>query len=349
MLKKLKAKNFKCWEDLEIDFSDKITAITGESTHGKTSIINAIKLISTLRPNGSNYISGFAKNKKTNISIEFQNGSVDFEKTKAKAQYVLNEDKENPFSQLNKNVPEEINDFIKIDDDNFSWQFEGPYLIFSPNSVISKKINESIGIERWDSKLKEINKELNQTKREVKEKYKKFKDKKRLLKKIDELGYPSLKGLISEKEDLEKNLFLDIEKYERIKEYSRMLRNSNLTEINEKINECSSTIKHVELIKEKINKNKEAYQSLKTLKKIKESSTVFDKIDTMSNLLNKITSKIDLLKISINNDKESVELINRRISINKKIKEADLSISKLIKSINKIEVCPECGQNIDKI
>lgn len=349
MLKKLKAKNYKCWKDLEIEFSPKITAITGLSYHGKTSILNAIKLLSTLRPNGANYISDFAKDKKTDISLEFQNGKVDFQKTKTKAQYILNEDKKNPFTHLNKNVPNEISDFIKIDDDNFSLQFDGPYLIFSPNSTISKKINESIGIEKWDQRLKEINKELTQTKRSIKEEYKKVKSKKRCLKTINKLGYKELESLIKEEEQLNIELLKNTEKFNEISEINQRLKDSNLKKINDLILCTEIYLALIDKLYEKIDKNKNAYLHIQKLKSIKKSSIIFERIESKEKILDSTKDRIEEIEKRIKDRNEIIYLIEEIRSKKKESIKAQVKIEKTKIKINKIEVCPECGQSLTKI
>jgi len=48
MLEKLKLKNFRCFEDYEIEF-DKFNVIVGKNNTGKSTVIDAIKLISNVR------------------------------------------------------------------------------------------------------------------------------------------------------------------------------------------------------------------------------------------------------------------------------------------------------------
>ncbi len=44
MLEKLKLKNFRCFEDYEIEF-DKFNVIVGKNNAGKSTVIDAIKLV----------------------------------------------------------------------------------------------------------------------------------------------------------------------------------------------------------------------------------------------------------------------------------------------------------------
>ena len=48
MLKKLKLKNFRCFEDYEIEF-DKFNVIVGKNNTGKSTLIDALKLVSNVR------------------------------------------------------------------------------------------------------------------------------------------------------------------------------------------------------------------------------------------------------------------------------------------------------------
>ena len=73
MLKSLKIENFQSHPDTEVEFADGVTAFVGESTHGKSAILRALKLLWYNKPNNISYISHWAKF--TRVTID-QNDSI---------------------------------------------------------------------------------------------------------------------------------------------------------------------------------------------------------------------------------------------------------------------------------
>lgn len=349
MLKKLKAKNYLSWENLEIEFSDRITSICGETGHGKTPILSAIKLISTLKPSGFSYLSHFAKNKEVEIDLEFENGSVNLHKTKNKVKYVLNNDFDNPFSETNKKVPDEIQDLIKINEDNFSFQFDAPYLIFSGNTLISKKINDAIGIERYDQKLKEITKEINIRKKQIKPLLKSIKSKKSAIKRIDGIGYYRLENLIQHREEMLSKLKKDSLDLDYIKKCNQTLKNSKTKEISKKIKKIEKRISEINTIRKEIDQDDETYSKCIELLSIKGKTLSFDKIEKLKDSILELNKEKEEVINQISNESNLLESVALTLDLKEKKKTNRDLISKLIKEKNEFEVCPECGQNINKI
>lgn len=349
MLKFLRAKNFKCYKDLEIEFSDKITAICGLPGHGKTPILSAAKLVSTLRPSGSSYISHFAKKQQCEIELEFENGEVNFQKTKSKSQYILNGDLNNIYSETNKKVPDEIRDLVKIDEDNFSFQFDGPYLIFAPNSTISKKINESIGIEKYDFKLKEINREIASSKKAIREVFKSIKLKKSTLKNIKNIGFDSIQDLISRRREAVKGINDLKNKCQRLEEWNLTLSKSKTEEIDSLLSRVKLLCKKHSKLAEKLNKNEKAYLDMLELEKIQNSAIIYRKIQVLKRKLTKLIEERDLIEINLERNKKIKSTISSLKQVQMEIINTESEIDLLTQERNDFEVCPECGQNLDKI
>lgn len=349
MLKKLKVKNYLSWKDLEIDFSDKITAICGETGHGKTPILTAIKLISTLRPSGFSYLSHFAKEKQVDIGVELENGSVDLKKTKNKLQYVLNGDKDNAFSETNKKVPDEIKDLIKIDSDNFSFQFDGPYLIFSGNSIISKKINESIGIEKYDQKLKELTKIINDSKKQIKPLFQSIKKRKKVLKNIKKMGFDDLDARIEEKEKIEVKIKESIDALSYLKYTFDFLKKSRVEYFEKKLEKSQKLLEKYSKVSDELKSTEHTVSLLKELLRIKNTPNPINKICKLKEKLTTQIEKINSIKKSIKREEELISDILELKSTCVKIDKIENEIIKLTKKRNKIEVCPECGQILQKI
>lgn len=348
MIKNIKIKNFKILKDVDIDLCDTLNVISGLSAEGKTAFLSSLKLLCTNKPSGSDYISYFAKEpQKTSVKIQFNNCNVEFKKTKKTAEYILDEDKEKSFTELNKKVPDEIFNAILMDDDNFSWQFDMPYLLFGPKSEISKKINDVIGIQKFDDKLKEINKEilsLNKDFKSTKSEVQDLKIKKKDLRFISEIESKFKELEVAERKikkeesrvEVLDNIKERLKKKEKIKDLKKIVYKvqglfDDIDELRyennyDKLLKIKSTIENKKSIKEKYKKINDIYIDVKTLT---------DKKNEIELNLKEIKNKIILT--------EKIKYIKKNISrINQELNEIKMKI-------NEFKVCPTCGSELKEV
>ena len=102
MLKKIKIKNFRSHELLDLEFHKGVNVIYGLGQSGKTNIIRAINWVVNNRPSGFNMHSHFAEDGKTSVELTFDNGVVKLSKTSKLTTYSLNKDTK--FSYTGKSV-----------------------------------------------------------------------------------------------------------------------------------------------------------------------------------------------------------------------------------------------------
>ena len=56
--KRLKLKNFRCYDELDIDFDPELTVIVGENGKGKTAIFDAIAIAQKNKPRDAHFCRG---------------------------------------------------------------------------------------------------------------------------------------------------------------------------------------------------------------------------------------------------------------------------------------------------
>lgn len=316
MIKSLSIKNFKTHKNTYVELSPTLNVFSGLSTEGKTALLSAIRLLCTNKPSGSEYISYFAKQPpETSIIIEFDDCKIEFLKTKKTAKYIIHGDEKIEFTDLNKKIPEEVQNLVKMDDDNFSWQFDLPYLLFGPKSEISKKINDVIGIQRFDEKIKEINKESLSLNREIKSKKDEVHEYKSLLKKIQ--NHTNIKDYLDVLEKMEKqirenNKFL--EDLENLDQRLKIKRDLNKSE--KKMLEINKYIQDLRDLKDlDENKPQKIIDLKNNIKNYKESKDKEYKVTNKFKKLIKLDEeKAQILALIKNNKEQTLSIIKEKIN-----------------------------------
>lgn len=147
--------NFKSHQDTSIDFHPGFNVIVGESTSGKTPVLQAIELVATNRPLGYGYKNIFAPKKDpVEITIGFEDTAITFFKDTNGAKYTavsLNEldtqeNKAQEFSSFGTNVPDIISDLVSLPSDNFRHGSSSRSILNSPTEF-SDIINRVTGAE----------------------------------------------------------------------------------------------------------------------------------------------------------------------------------------------------------
>ncbi len=134
-MRKIKLQNFQSHKDTTIEVAEIMTAITGRSHHGKSSIIRAIQLVKDNRPTGNEFVRWDTK--ETNVSID----NVTFKKVGSKNSYII-EGQSAPFKALNRAVPEEVTKELNLGDVNIQDQHESIFLLNESPGKVAKKLSE---------------------------------------------------------------------------------------------------------------------------------------------------------------------------------------------------------------
>ena len=283
MIKKLILNNFQSHTNSELEFSDGINAVVGESDSGKSSIIRIIEWIRTNKPKGINFI----KEGSNNVlgQLETENAIIIRERTsKNTGSYKINNEE---YSVMGNDVPEEITTLLNLSDINIQTQLNNHFLILNPSGQIAQYLNNitkldklTIGVDKLRGIKGKKDEELNL--------YEKDKsDIETFLK----------SGIVETIESLSKNY----------KTVSKLIQQETaLSQDIEKIRRIIYNIRETE--KQKIPEDK----LIKLRKKLKESNELFirladinNKIKNVENIIFNMTSTIQQLE-QYNIDIESI-------------------------------------------
>lgn len=163
MLKQIQIKNFQSHEDTTIELSPGITAITGSSCHGKSSIVRAIKWTAENRPSGTAFKSNFAGKNGTVVKLDFDEGKVKRTRTKSINSYTAGSSK---FDVVRMDVPDEVKNLLNFSDLTIQGQHDPYFLLQDTSGEVARKLNSVANLEIIDFVLKEVSSDLLQVARD---------------------------------------------------------------------------------------------------------------------------------------------------------------------------------------
>ena len=150
VIKKVKLKNFQCWEELNLEFTEGLNFITGSSDKGKTAIIRAIKWAFLNKPNGDYFRKWDTK--ETIVEVD----SVKRLKTASKNEYYLDD---MCFKAFGNNPPQEVVDYANINETNLQEQQDAPFLLSNSAGEVARYLNQTVDLDIIDTTLSNINKQ----------------------------------------------------------------------------------------------------------------------------------------------------------------------------------------------
>ncbi len=139
-MKKLVFENFQGHTKSVIRPAKGVTAITGRSDHGKSSIIRGIRWVHQNKPSGTAFIHKGEKN--TTVSID----GVRHERTKTENKYYV-EGHKKPFKALRGAVPEEVLEALNLGNENIQAQFDKPFLLEESAGKVAQKLSTLVDLE----------------------------------------------------------------------------------------------------------------------------------------------------------------------------------------------------------
>jgi len=161
-MKSIRLQNFQGYKDSTIEFSDTITAITGESDKGKSSIVRAIKLVKDNVPLGDTFV----RNGTDTMSITID--KVSRVKTPKLNGYVV-EGIEKPFKALRGDVPEVVQQSLNMSPDSIQNQHKDSiFLLDDSPGKVARKLSELSDLESTTKALKHISSKKLQANSDIK-------------------------------------------------------------------------------------------------------------------------------------------------------------------------------------
>ena len=347
MITSVHIKNFQKHKDLNIEFTDGINVITGESDAGKSAVIRALRWVLENRPSGSKFkTKGTAPSTSVNVDLVLDGEEITRTKSNSKNEYFF---KGETFKAMGSDVPEPISSFTNISSLNIQRQFDEHFLFQYPDSKVSKMINDVSGMEEIVLALEETNRRVRKAKGEeeflcelIDEKEKEIAELSRYEKFQDKISKISSKikrvGAKEEKFEKLRKLLIQAKKIQEEKIHRNVF-NKILSRYNEVVEISYQLIPKINETK-RLRKTIDSYRSLDNEPKIK-----FEPIDKrIKNLMEK--------KQSIEKKERSSFSLEKKIEaytvLEENSKETKEKIDKLESSVstmkNKLKVCPVCNK-----
>jgi len=132
---------------------------------GKSAIIRAVKKVTFNRPGGydKKYHSDFAKNKTSSCKLIFDDGFIEMANTKKGLTYNLNGE---VYRKFGTKIPNEIKEFIALDENNFSFQSSNPFDIHK-TSNLTREINSQTKLDVVTVWIKTANKKISDSRKRI--------------------------------------------------------------------------------------------------------------------------------------------------------------------------------------
>lgn len=155
MIDFIKIRNFQTHEKLTVELDPLVTTITGSSDIGKSSIIRALKWVTSNRPTGNAFIRYGSD--ETAVKIEVDGKLITRRKSSAENSYDLDGKK---FKAFGSDVPSEIVTLLNLDEVNFQGQHDSPWWFMRTPGEVSRELNQIINLGLIDSTLANVAAEL---------------------------------------------------------------------------------------------------------------------------------------------------------------------------------------------
>ena len=161
MIERLELKNFQSHGDLELQFGEGITTITGPTDRGKSAIVRAIGAALLNHVNAGHIKDGTDT---TEISLVIDGATIRRVKGKSKNEYHLDDQE---FKAFGKSVPTPIAKHANVDPDSVQRQFDAPFWVSLSGGALADELNRITGVEVLSKMSRESMSRLKSSKAEV--------------------------------------------------------------------------------------------------------------------------------------------------------------------------------------
>jgi len=343
MLKKIKIKDFRSHENVELEFHPGVNVIYGLGQSGKTNILRAINWVVNNRPSGFNMHSHFSDDDSTMVELTLDNGSVCLSKTSKLTTYSIVNG--SSYSYTGKSVPEPIVNLLNISEINISNQLDAPFLITDSPGEVGKVINRITKIEQVDSWISKLTTLSNSTKAKLDVCISNVLNLEQELSKYD--GLEELEKKINYLGKLDIIIESQTKKYQSLRSIIQQHK-----ELEQKINQID--MKGLWILIKREDKFNDIIQTLKSrwegIFKLKKSITIQEKkIDEFQLIVNNLDPKIQYLiktKQDIVDAKQKSEQLNLFLNKNLKVNNLKIKMKEVkkeyINGIKELKICPLC-------
>jgi exonuclease SbcC len=145
-----------------MDFHPGLNVIVGESYHGKSAIVRALRWLIWNRPVGEAFRSHWGGNTRV-VLTDTDGNEVSRIRTSGSNEYRLNGTK---LEAVGTSVPEEVSQMLNLNELNVETQFEPHFLITKSPGEVAKHFNKVAGLDQIDLGLSNVKSWITQIKRD---------------------------------------------------------------------------------------------------------------------------------------------------------------------------------------
>jgi exonuclease SbcC len=350
MIKSLSIQNFQSHEKTELTFSPGVNIIIGNSDSGKTAIIRALRFLIWNRPSGTSIRSWWGG--KTSVRLCTEEGDITRTKDKIDSYTIGRPGKKDMvLKAFSTSVPEEVSRILNVNEINLQRQLDRPFLLSETPGEVAKHFNKIANLDKIDTSLQNINSWIRELTSDIKY--------------AEEQELTLIKNL-GDFDHLEK-MEVDIEVLEVMESRLRTRQN-----IREKLFQICLNYQEVDTAIDFESELLEFEEPLNNIFKLKEQKDDLkhdrlalyliqnnvklteDKINQQKDILSIETNVTNLLGLykEVNTAKSNVNLLDkayqRLTNINSRLRIATSNFEALQEKLNKITICPFCGNKLDK-
>jgi len=293
MLKKLSIENFQSHKETDINFSEGVNAITGQSDSGKSSVIRSLIWLLTNRPSGESF-KNWNSAKKDRVAVELvaDKDTIAIIREDGKTSYILNDTE---FSVIKTDVPLEVSEALNIAEYNVQTQHQRYFLLQDTPGEVARKLNDLVDLNIIDSSFKYLSSKVRDANANI----------------------------IRMKEERH-NLETWLEKFEHLDEVGKLI-----ADIEEKMSETAEIEASLKAISKNVNTLAQIKKDKGEIVSFLKAKKEVDRIVSMVEVYKSIQCKVDYIKdiiLKLSNVQEQIQLDKLWIEIEPNYNELSISI-----------------------
>jgi exonuclease SbcC len=344
MIKSLTIQNFQSHKNTTLEFDKGVNVITGSSDSGKTSIVRALRWLVWNRPGGDSFRSYWGGD--TIVTVITDN-ATDISRSKG-ASGNLYKAGENSFVGFSTNVPQEVQDLLKMDEINLQQQLDSPFLLSETPGNVAQYFNKIANLDKIDSTTSNINSAIRKINADIQytnEQINKYEQK------LNE--FPDLEAIEKQLNRIERKEVRCDDLYENIQKMKRVI--ANINSLDNEIEIESDLLQYektINLLLTKLNNKKSLNQSITDFKNVIHRIKQID-LDTIQlHQLIKIEDTVNTLIVKCDGRDKQGTAVRKLKGQLYKLSTLDQTLLKTQQNATKLEddfhnifpdTCPLCG------
>ncbi len=350
MIDSIEIRNFQSHEHTKLDLHEGLNLLTGQNHAGKTVILRGLEWLRTSRPTGSAFVRKGTED--TEVTIETEGHTISRVRKKGQNSYILDN---KSFRAIGTDVPQEVIDILNMTDINFQGQMSPHYLILDSPGKIARAVNDAVHLDDAEAAASALSASVRETATEIK------------------VTQSDIIGL-----ELSLKLFARLDAYEprvraarkqqdaiddlRAKSESLTSMKADLHVVDHELSEIPDLLSLTEKIEQVQQIQKTLDESLvrqSTLSAILVDLESTQKIEDMTEplkIMPKIIEEIERRRTAVTGMKQQADklddllsdLESKKIALDQSVTDLQQQQDEYNDLIAELDVCPTCGQKLDK-